>query len=278
MYSLLIAFAASLAAGAALRASHSSNWFWTVFLSLLAFGAAFAAVNWILRRRIMAAMADMQLFLEEGQKRLQAKIKDFQFHPKGDPRQFQEKLQREQKDMLREAIAKTAALERFRNWVPFMQRQINTTRMQFHYQLGEFDKVDALLPKCLVVDPSTAAMKMARQYARKEGLEAVEKTFRRAKARCRYNQSALLYAAYSWMLVKEGRLDEAYKLLVQACQDNSVEEGANTTLPRNRDLLANNRPREFNNAGFGDLWYALQLEQPRIRYERRAPGRFGRFG
>lgn len=278
MYSLLIAFAASLAAGAALRASHSSNWFWTVFLSLLAFGAAFAAVNWILRRRIMAAMADMQLFLEGGQKRLQAKIKDFQFHPKGDPRQFQEKLQREQKDMLREAIAKTAALERFRNWVPFMQRQINTTRMQFHYQLGEFDKVDALLPKCLVVDPSTAAMKMARQYARKEGLEAVEKTFRRAKARCRYNQSALLYAAYSWMLVKEGRLDEAYKLLVQACQDNSVEEGANTTLPRNRDLLANNRPREFNNAGFGDLWYALQLEQPRIRYERRAPGRFGRFG
>ena len=278
MYSLLIAFAASLAAGAALRASHSSNWFWTVFLSLLAFGAAFAAVNWILRRRIMAAMADMQLFLEGGQKRLQAKIKDFQFHPKGDPRQFQEKLQREQKDMLREAIAKTAALERFRNWVPFMRRQINTTRMQFHYQLGEFDKVDALLPKCLVVDPSTAAMKMARQYARKEGLEAVEKTFRRAKARCRYNQSALLYAAYSWMLVKEGRLDEAYKLLVQACQDNSVEEGANTTLPRNRDLLANNRPREFNNAGFGDLWYALQLEQPRIRYERRAPGRFGRFG
>lgn len=278
MYSLLIALAASLAAGAALRGSGASNWFWTVFLSVLAFGAAFAAVNWILRRRIMGVMTDMQLFLEDGQKRLQAKIKDFQFHPKGDPRQFQEKLQKEQKGMLREAIARTAPLERFRNWVPFMQRQINTTRMQFHYQLGEFDKVDELLPKCLVVDPNTAAMKMARQYARKEGVDEIGKTFRKAKVRCRYNQSALLYATWSWILVKEGKLDEAYKQLVQACQDNSVDEGPNTTLPRNRDLLANNRPREFGNAGFGDQWYALQLEQPKIRYERRAPARFGKFG
>ena len=137
MYSLLIAFAVSLAAGAALRGPAGLNWFWTVFLAILAFVAAFAAVNWILRRRIMAAMKDMQLFLEDRQKRLQAIINDYQFHPKGDPRQFQEKLQREQKDMLREAIARTSALERFRNWVPFMQRQINTTRMQFHYQLGE---------------------------------------------------------------------------------------------------------------------------------------------
>ena len=278
MYSILIAAFAAAAAGAALRASHSSNWFWTVFFSILAFGAAFAAVNWLLRRRIMSAMSDMQTFLAEGQKSLQAKIHDYQFHPKGDPRQFQERLQREQKNLLREAIARTAALERFRNWVPFMQRQINTTRMQFHYQLGEFDKVDAMLPKCLVIDPATAAMKIARQYANKADLAEMEKTFRKAKARCRYDQSGLLYATLSWIYVKSDRLDEAYKLLVQACQDNSVDEGPNSTLPRNRDLLANNRPREFSNAGFGDQWYALQLAQPKIRYERRAPGRFGRFG
>lgn len=278
MYSVLIALAAAAASGAALRASHSSNWFWTVFLSLLAFGAAFAAVNWILRRRIAAVMADMQAFMQEGQQRLQARIKDYQFHPKGDPRQFQDKLQREQKDLLREAIDRTGALERWRNWVPFMQRQINTTRMQLHYQLGEFDKVDALLPKCLVLDPATAAMKLARQYANKAELPEMEKTFRKAKMRCRYDQSGLLYATWSWILVKAGKLDDAYKLLVKACEDNSVDEGPNTTLPRNRDLLANNRPREFNNAGFGDQWYALQLEQPKIRYERRAPTRFGKFG
>ena len=278
MYSLVISFAAAAAAGAALRASHSSDWFWTVFFSILAFGVAFAAVNWILRRRIAASMSGLQEFLADGQKTLQAKIKDYQFHPKGDPRQFQDRIQREQKDMLREAIKRTAPLERWRNWVPFMQRQINTTRMQLHYQLGEFDKVDALLPKCLVIDPATAAMKLARQYANKADPAEIEKTFRKAKARCRYDQSGLLYATFSWILVKSGKFDEAYKLLVKACEDNSVEEGPNTTLPRNRDLLANNRPREFNNAGFGDQWYALQLEQPKIRYERRAPGRFGRFG
>ena len=278
MYTILFACFAGAAAGTALRLGRVSSPVWSVVLGLLAAIAAFALASWFFRRRIMAVMSDMQMLLAEGQKRLQAKVRDYQFHPKGDPRQFQEKLQREQKDLLREAIARTGALEPFRNAVPFMGRQLATTRMQLYYQLGEFDRVDSMMPSCIVLDPNTAAMKLARQYANKAEPAEMEKTFRKAKARCRYDQSGLLCAAYSWILVKQGRNDEAYKVLVQACQDNSTDEGPNTTLPRNRDLLANNRPREFSNAGFGDQWYALQLEQPRVRYERRVPGRFGKFG
>ena len=278
MYSLLIALAVSIAAGSALRGSAGFNWFWTAFLAIVAFGAAFAAVNWILRRRIMAAMTGMQRFLEEGQKRLQAKIKDYQFHPKGDPRQFQEKLQREQKDMLREAIARTSALERFRGWVPFMQRQINTTRMQLWYQLKRFKEVDAILPRCLVLDPLSAAMKLARQYSNGAAVEEIEKTYRKARLRLRYNQSAFLSSVMAWIYVKRDKLDEAHRLLDQACKDNNTEQEPNASLVRNRDALANNRVKQFSNAAFADQWYALFLEEPKVRYERRAPARFGRFG
>ena len=51
-----------------------------------------------------------------------------------------------------------------------------------------------------------------------------------------------------------------------------------TALVRNRDALANNRVKQFSNAAFADQWYALFLEEPKVRYERRAPTRFGRFG
>lgn len=49
----------------------------------------------------------------------------------------------------------------------------------------------------------------------------------------------------------------------------------NQTLKINRDHLANNRVAHFNNAGLGDEWYALQLEEPKIRMQRQQP-RFGR--
>lgn len=138
--------------------------------------------------------------------------------------------------------------------------------------------MDELLPKCLIVDPMSASMKLARMYMKKESLADMEKVFRKATARTRYDQSALLYGLMSWIYVREGKIDEAFKLLDKGCKDNSVVEGPASTLKRNHDLLANNRVKEFSNAGFGDAWYALFLEEPKVRYERRAPNRFGRFG
>jgi len=96
-----------------------------------------------------------------------------------------------------------------------------------------------------------------------KGEEGIEKVFKKHTARLRYGQGALLYGLYAWILVQKNELDGAHKVLIQAC-----EKMENDTLKRNREHLANNRVGHFSNAGLGDEWYALHLEQPKVKMQR----------
>ena len=279
MYAVLIsvAFAAAVAGAAAFPGGARPLWaaVWFAASFLLCMGG----IGWLVRRRVAKVMTAIQEKLSAGQADMQARISAWQARPKGDPRSFMESVRKRQEGLAHEALDMTRGLDPWRHWVPFFQRQINTTRMQFWYQLKRFDKVDELLPKCLVLDPFSASMKLARQFATGKELGEMEKTYRRARARLRYNQSALLSSVMSWIYLRRDRPDAAYELVDKACHDNNVDEEPNAALARNRDALANNRLRQFSNAAFGDAWYALMLEEPRVRVERRPPpGRFGKFG
>lgn len=278
MYSVVISAAVGIVFGATLGFSDVSAPGWAVCWGVVSTFVSMVVIAFAVRRKIAAATLDVQSAMVEGQKRLQARINDWQHHPKGDPKQFLDSIQRKQGDLVREALRKTDSLERFSPWIPFLGRQINSMRVQMLWQLKDFNKVDELLPRCLVIDPFTATIKMARQFTRGDDIAAIEKTYRRARARLRYNQSATLSAAMSWFLVKRGKIDEAYKLLEKACRDNNTDTEPGATLQRNRDALANNKVKQFSNAGIGDQWYALFLEEPRVRYERKVPTRFGKFG
>ena len=278
MYAILISLIAGAAAGCALGFTRVSAPGWAVALGVLAAFFAMVAVAFAVRRKVGAATASLQSEMAEGQKMLQSRINDWQHHPKGDPKRFLETVQRKQGDLVRDALARTEGLRRFSRWIPMFDRQVAAMKVQLLWQLKDFEKVDELLPKCLVIDPFTASLKMARQFMKGEDLSAIEKTYRKARARLRYNQSAALSAAMSWIYVKKDKIDEAYKLLEKACRDNNTDAEPGATLLRNRDALANNRLKHFSNAGIGDPWYALFLEEPRVRYERRAPTRFGKFG
>ncbi len=279
MYAILVSIVVSASFGGFLAATGAARPVWVGVWAVLAFFVSMTAIGWIVRRRVAKVMNSIQDKLMAGQKAMQAQISAWQARPKGDPRAFMETIQKKQSALAHEALDMTRALDPFRHWVPLMQRQINTTRMQFWYQLKRFDKVDELLPHCLVLDPFSASMKLARLHAKGADLQELEKTYRKARARLRYNQSALLSAVMSWIYVRRDRVDAAYELLERACRDNNVDEEPNAALARNRDALANNRVRQFSNASFGDAWYSLLLEEPRMRIERRPPpGRFGKFG
>ncbi|MGI5869488.1 MAG: hypothetical protein ACOX9C_08625 [Kiritimatiellia bacterium] len=271
MYSILIA---SMAAAAVFLSSWRLGdvaWGWALLWGVLAFFATMFLVNFIIRKRITAIMDDMQALLESGQKEMQIRVNAYQNRPVGDPKRVMAEMEGLQKKLLAEALAFTEKLEPFCKWTPLFSRQLNTTRMQFHYQMKDFKKVDELMPRCLILEPMGAAMKMARQHVNKEPPEAIERTFIKAKARLKYNQSALLYALLAWIYLKNDMPDKAHALLVNGCKDNE-----NETLNRNRDRLANNKLREFSNAGFGDEWYALFLEQPKIQARRQRPRFDGR--
>ena len=70
----------------------------------------------------------------------------------------------------------------------------------------------------------------------------------------------LLYAVYSWILVKTGEIEEAIKVLQKG---KKVSE--NDTIIKNWENLVNGKIKKFSNAGIGDQWYSLYLEEPKTQ-------------
>ncbi len=271
MYSSIISVAVAIFVFVGFWQGGISNAGWSVLWALVALAGTMVSINLILRKRIMAVMTEMQAMLLDGQKQIQARMNVYQHKPVGDPKRVMAEMEKFQKKLLTQALDFTSKMEPFCKWTPLFSRQLNTTRMQFYYQMQEFKKVDELMPKCLIMDPMSAAMKIARQYTNKVAIEEIEKTFHKAKARLKYNQSSLIYSLMAWVYVKNDTPEKAHTLLVKGCDDNE-----NETLKRNRDRLANNKVREFSNANLGDEWFALFLEQPKIQVRKQMPRMDGR--
>lgn len=247
--------------GLALGLSGTASAGWSIGWGVLGAVVAQVGAGLWLRRKVKTAMDRVQGVLMSGQKRLQQKVAQWQLHPPGSVKQAQLELEREQRVFVEQALERSRELERFYRWTPMLRRQVDTLRMQLYYQTKDFKKVDALLPNCLFLDPMTAAMKLARMHV--NGADGAEKFFEKHVRRQRYGQGIILYALYSWMLVQRGDLAGAQKILVRAC-----EKAENETLKRNREHLANNRVGHFSNAGLGEEWYALGLEEPKVKMQR----------
>ena len=263
MLTVLINACAGLFLIAVLGLTGAAHWGWSVFWGVLAFVAGQGGSGYLIQKRVKAAMGGVQKILEDGQRRLQMKVSQWQMRPPGSVKQAQMEIEREQRIFVERALEASKGLERFNRWAPLMGRQIATLRIQLYWMLKEFKKVDELLPKALVVDPMMAAVKIARMYMK--GEDGIEKVFRKHTARVRYGDGVLLFGLYSWILVQKKDLDGAHKVLVEAC-----EKMENDTIKKNREHLANNRVGHFSNAGLGDQWYALHLEEPKVKMQRQS--------
>ena len=236
---------------------------WSIFFGFASFFAAQAAAGVALQRRVKAVMAGVQGILVAGQKQLQAKTARWQMSGPGSVQAAQAEIARDTKVFVKAALAETEKLHRFDLWVPLMSRQIATAKLQLYWMIGDFEAVDSLMDKALFVDSDMTAVRMARMYMKGEPDEAIEKVYRRAFSRSRYNGCVLPSALWAWILVKRGNPDGAFKALVGA-----LGKSDDPVLKANHANLRNNRVNQFSNAGLGDRWYALRLEEPRIRMER----------
>jgi hypothetical protein len=247
----------------AFGASGVANWGWASFWGVLAFIVGQGATGFLMQKRIKAEMAAVQKILEDGQKRLQQKIGQWQMRPPGSVKQAQLEIERDQRMFVEKALEAATGLERFSRWAPLMGRQIATLKIQLYWMLKEFKKVDELMPRALIMDPMMAALKLARMHM--TGQEGADAFFKKQSARLKYGQGTLLYSLYAWMLVQKKDFDGAHKVLIEAC-----EKMENETVKKNREHIANNRGGQFSNAGLGDEWYALHLEQPKVRMQRQS--------
>lgn len=244
----------------------------TVFLSTTAFAGTFLLVGFLVRKKMSKAQGALQESMQAAQRRMQRKVQQFQSKPGGNVKQMQRQIEMDQRAMFKQGLELTKALEPFRKWSLFTGRQIATMRMQFHYQLKEFDKVDEILATCgflkgpMMMDPMAAAMRMARCY-KNDDLEGAKKVFKSRIRWSRGDRGAILYGLMSWIYVKVGEPDEARRILLKAKDATSVE-----TFKRNWEHLSNDRVKSFSNAGLGDAWYSLYLESPPMPKQQRMRG------
>jgi len=230
---------------------------WGITLGVVGFVLAAIPLNLWMKKRLEALFIDVQSKVEGTQDKLRRKITMMQTKMVSGGKGLQRRMEKEQAQGIRDALKTLDQVKRLQKWNFLAERQANTIRAQLCYQIKDFENADRYFKKCLVMDPLTLAMKMARLY-KLSGAEAVEKPFRKGIKRFKDEQATILYALYSWVLVKENRVSDAVALLNDA-KDKTEDE----TLRLNWEHLANNRVRRFSNAGLGDQWYALHLETPK---------------
>ena len=263
MITLMIAIV--VAGGGFSAAYFAAGWGlgWSIFIGILCFGAFQAIFGIMIQKRVKRDMEKVQQILMNGQKRLQQKMQRWQMRPPGSIQAAQKEIAEDTKVFVREALAETETLRKYRLWVPMMDRQIATAQLQLNWMIKEFKVVDKLMPKALCVDPTMSAIKMARMYTLGAPLADIRKVYRKGVGRVRYNGNVLLAATMSWIQVQRNDADGAFKTLTEA-----LKKSDNETLKRNHEALMNNRPAHFNNSGIGDQWYSLLLEEPRVHTQR----------
>ena len=244
----------------------------TIFWSIIVFFIAFFLVGLPVRRKMSKVQGALQNKMQAAQRRMQLKVQQFQNKPGGNPKVIQRQLETDQKAMLKEGLEFTERLEPFRKWSLLTGRQIATMRFQFHYQLKEFDQADEILATHgfmqgpMMMDPMTAAMGMARAF-KKEDVAGAEKIY---KSRIRWSwgdRGTILYGLMSWIYVQTGDTDEARRLLLRA-----KKKTGNEVFTKNWEHLSNDRTKKFSNAGLGDQWYSLYLENPPMPKQQRVRG------
>ena len=226
---------------------------------LLGFFGVSVAVNLAIRRRLEAIFKDVQTHIESTQGQLRRRISVMQNRNMGGGKTVQKLLEKDQDTSIRDAVAILDRVAPLKKWNLLAERQANTLKGQLYYQIKDYESASRCLDKSLVPtpDPLTLAIKMALMY-RQERFDDLEKAFKRGVKRLKDEKGVLLYALYSWVLVARERIDEAIVVLEEG--KNKTEDA---TIKQNWEHLANGRVRHFSNAGLGEQWYALQLEEPK---------------
>ena len=236
---------------------------WSIFTGVLGFGVFQGVAGFLIQKKVKAEMEKVQAILLAGQKQLEVKTQRWKFRPPSSLPAAQKEIFDDTKAFVKEALKQTETLRKYKLWVPMIERQIATAKLQLSWMIKDFKTVDALMPKAICLDPTMSCMKMARFYMLEKPTDEIAKVYKKGVGRVRYNGNVLLAATMSWIQVKRGDVDGAFKTLTEA-----LKKSDNDVLKQNHTALGNNRVAHFTNSGLGDQWYSLLLEEPRIHTQR----------
>ncbi len=229
---------------------------WSIASGVFTFLLGQILMAFWLRKKITLISNDIQKVLLDGQNTINKKVKKFQQKPSGNIKIIQRQIEKEQRKLFKKALEMTVAFEPYYKWSFLVKKQANTMRMQFHFQMKEFNEVDKLMPSVLLMDAVSFSMKMVRQYHNKD--EGLENTFEKGVRKFKKDNGVIIYALYSWILVKRREIEKAIEVLARGKGATEHE-----LLARNWEFLVNKQIKQFSNAPLGDMWYSLYLEEYR---------------
>ena len=257
MLTLLISLIASLLVGAAAYQRGGFELPAVIALMVAVFLVVHIIISLLLRVQSKKINANLQALMLEIQQKIQGMQNRMMHRPTGSPKQMMQILEREQQAGLDRMITALDQFQPLYKWSFLMKRQVNTMKMAFLFQQKKFDEVDNLLPKCLFFDAQSVTIKLVRMY--KNNDPKLDKFFKTRVRRFKGDNAVIPYAAYSWMLVKQGRVEDAIAALTDARKQTS-----NEVLEKNRELLMNGKVKQFSNSQLAEAWYALMLEEPKM--------------
>ncbi|MFO7821040.1 MAG: hypothetical protein R6V56_03130 [Lentisphaeria bacterium] len=256
MVAVLVGIAGAIIAGL-IASAFIGGIVWPVVCGVIGFAVLTLLLNLWVRRRLQKIVNRVQNEIQQSQAAIQRKMNQLQNRGMTSAKGLQKQLEKQQEGAIREALTHLEEAEGLCKWNLFVKKQLDTMRGQLAYQIKDFDKADEYLQNSLNMDPMTVAMKMTRQY-KKDNMEEVEKLYKKGKKRFKNEQGAIIYGLYSWILIKQDRIDEAISAL-----NEGRDKTDNEVLEQNWNHLVNGKTRQFSNAGLGELWYALHLEKPK---------------
>ena len=237
---------------------------WGIVCGIAAFMAVQLLVALVIRRKVMAVNRELEEIMLDAQKKINRQLTLFQQRPGGNLRMMRQTIEKMQQDAVRRTLEETSRFDRFYKWNGMLRRQINTMKMQLHFQLREFDRVDALLPKCFLADARSRIIRLVRMYRKED--PKLDDFYRRKCSRLKGDDGALAALTYAWMKLKAGDKKQALAALVAAKKLSD-----NPTLIENYERLVNGKEKHFSNANLGDVWYSLYLEEPKIKVQQQRP-------
>ncbi len=232
------------------------HYVWGSLLGLLSLAISQVGLGFLLRKRLNVINLNIQSIMQEGQLQVQKKMNTFQMRPVGGQKTMQKVLEKVQFGFIEKALEATKDMEPFFKWSFLLKKQMASMRMQFYFQMRDFEKAKECASEALIMDNQSACIRMALEYKTKG--DNLDKLFLKYSKKFKGENAELIYALYSWVLVKNKEIERAIEVLAEG-----KSKTISPIISDNWEALVNGKIRYFSNSRLGNPWYAFMLEEPK---------------
>ncbi len=218
-------------------------------------------IGLILRRKVMQKQQLIQQIMQQAQGRAERQLTLFQQRQPGNVSGAKQLASKFQQEAAREALKAVEGFRAFYKWSPMLCRQVNTMKAQLYFQLREFKTVDELLKKSFLADAQSIAIMMTRMFRNQDA--GLDRFYAKKSRKAKGESGAFLACVYGWIKLQQGDENAAREALSAAAKNSD-----HPVLLENLDKLRNGKVKHFSNHGFGDIWFALELEELKIKPQR----------